>query len=115
MPSGTYELMGGASAVGARNASAFKTLTTTCAWGQVLLGYREIPKQEKAIVSVLNPPGAEDRMQPRVWNNGDGCVKLVTYRRKDRPKGREDRDAEGNETENYALERVSSDVSTRLS
>ena len=50
---------------------------------QVLLGYREVPREEAAIVSVLNPPGVEPRTAPRVWNSGDCHMKLITYRRKD--------------------------------
>ena len=54
---------------------------------QVLLGYREIPKREEAIISVLNPPGYAERTTPRVWNEGNGCLKLVTYRRRAQREG----------------------------
>ena len=47
------------------------------------MGYREVPREEAAIVSVLNPPGVEQRTTPRVWNNGDSHMKLITFRRKE--------------------------------
>ena len=50
---------------------------------QVLLGYREVPREEAAIVSVLNPPGVEQRTTPRVWNSGDCHMKLITFRRRE--------------------------------
>ncbi|CAL5229603.1 g12963 [Coccomyxa viridis] len=53
--------------------------------GQVLLGYREIPKKEAAILSVLNPAGEAGRLDKRAWNVGDGRLKLITYK----PKGDE--------------------------
>ena len=53
----------------------------------MLLGYREIPKREEAIVSMLNPPGFRERTAPRVWDEGDGCLKLVTYRRRAQREG----------------------------
>ena len=70
----------------------------------MLLGYREVPQKEEAIVSVLNPPGAEARCTPRVWNAGDCRMKLITYRRKEVAKAYAD--AEENATESNALERV---------
>ena len=78
----------------------------------MLLGYREIPKREEAIVSVLNPPGFEERTTPRVWNEGDGCLKLVTYRRRaqregsDNGKGNKDNKKSGEEEEDAAARKV---------
>ena len=78
---------------------------------QVLLGYREIPEKEEAIVSVLNPAGADLRLAPRVWNAGDNRIKLITYQtsaRKEAVKAK-DKEKEGvseeNATERNALER----------
>ena len=51
----------------------------------MLLGYREIPKKEAAILSVLNPAGEAGRLDKRAWNVGDGRLKLITYK----PKGDE--------------------------
>jgi hypothetical protein len=80
---------------------------TVCA-AQVLLGYREVPQQEEAIVSVLNPPGIEARCTPRVWNAGDCRMKLITYRRKEVAKAyaAAEEDTANNATEGNALERV---------
>ena len=47
---------------------------------QVLLGYREIPKKEAAILSVLNPAGEAARMDKRAWNIGDGRLKFISYK-----------------------------------
>ncbi len=74
---------------------------------QVLLGYREIPETEEAIVSVLNPSGAEMRMEKRVWNAGDCRIKLLTYQSsasKEAARAKEGV-AEENATEKNALER----------
>lgn len=76
---------------------------------QVLLGYREIPEEEQAIVSVLNPEGLEARMSARAWNQGDGRIKLLTYRAKKLPAAKskvvKNADGEENATEKNALER----------
>ena len=45
---------------------------------QVLLGYLRVPESPDAPLDVvLNPGGAERRAERRVWNNGDGRIKLV--------------------------------------
>ena len=81
----------------------------------MLLGYREIPKREEAIVSVLNPPGFEGRTAPRVWNEGDGCLKLVTYRRRaqreggDGGKGGRDKRKGGEDGEDAAARKKSAE------
>lgn len=49
---------------------------------QVLLGYREIPKKEAAILSVLNPAGEGARIDRRAWNVGDGRLKFISYKPK---------------------------------
>lgn len=43
----------------------------------VLLGYYTIPEASSGIHLVLNPPGAEARLQLRPWNAGDGRCKLL--------------------------------------
>jgi hypothetical protein len=74
---------------------------------QVLLGYREIPEEEQAIVSVLNPEGLGSRLQPRAWNQGDGRIKLLSYRSKQpgRQADAKGAHAQENATEKNALER----------
>ncbi|KAK9908516.1 hypothetical protein WJX75_009020 [Coccomyxa subellipsoidea] len=75
---------------------------------QVLLGYREIPEREEAIVSVLNPSGPDVRSVPRVWNAGDNRIKLLTYQssvNKEAARSKEKGVAEENATEKNALER----------
>ena len=48
---------------------------------QVLLGYLRVPESPDAPLDVvLNPSGAERRAERRVWNNGDGRIKLVRRR-----------------------------------
>ncbi len=45
---------------------------------QVLLGYLRVPESPDAPLDVvLNPGGEERRAERRVWNNGDGRIKLV--------------------------------------
>lgn len=74
---------------------------------QVLLGYREIPKKEAAILSVLNPAGEGARLDPRVWNVGDGRIKLISYKpKRDEKQKKKEQDAD-NVTEKNALETVS--------
>ena len=63
---------------------------------QVLLGYREIPKKEAAILSVLNPAGEAGRMDKRAWNVGDGRLKLIAYK----PKQDEGQKAKQQESDN---------------
>ena len=75
-------------------------------WAQVLLGYREIPKKEAAILSVLNPATEGARVDIRAWNVGDGRIKLLAYKPKkdEKQKGKEqERD---NVTEQNALSTV---------
>lgn len=72
----------------------------------MLLGYREIPKKEAAILSVLNPAGASARMDKRVWNVGDGRVKLLSYKQKHEEKHKPKAQEADNVTEQNALETV---------
>ncbi len=45
---------------------------------QVLLGYLRVPESPDAPLDVvLNPGGEERRAERRVWNNGDGRIKLA--------------------------------------
>ena len=45
---------------------------------QVLLGYLRVPESPDAPLDVvLNPGGDERRAERRVWNNGDGRIKLA--------------------------------------
>lgn len=74
---------------------------------QVLLGYREIPKKEAAILSVLNPAGEGARLDPRVWNVGDGRIKLISYKPKRDEKQKKKEQEADNVTEKNALETVS--------
>lgn len=75
---------------------------------QVLLGFREIPEKEEAIVSVLNPSGAEMRLAKRVWNQDDCRIKLITYQSSSRKESKaKEAPGEENATEKNALERSS--------
>lgn len=48
-----------------------------CLLQAVLLGHYTIPEASSGIQLVLNPAGKEARMEPRVWNAGDGRCKLL--------------------------------------
>ena len=76
-------------------------------FAQVLLGYREIPKKEAAILSVLNPAGEGARLDPRVWNVEDGRIKLISYMPKRDDKQKKKEQEADNVTEKNALETVS--------
>jgi len=43
----------------------------------VLLGYYTIPEATSGIQLALNPAGKAARVEPRVWNAGDGRCKLL--------------------------------------
>ena len=74
---------------------------------QVLLGYREIPKKEAAILSVLNPAGDSGRLDKRAWNVGDGRIKMISYKPKNDDKNQKTKQQESdNITERNALESV---------
>ncbi|KAK9811837.1 hypothetical protein WJX72_011041 [[Myrmecia] bisecta] len=66
---------------------------------QVLVGYYEIPQVITGpIVAVVNPVGLTSRLAPRVWNDGQQRIKLLTFC--STKKGLDE--IEGNETElNY--------------
>ena len=73
---------------------------------QVLLGYREIPKKEAAILSVLNPAGEGPRLDKRAWNVGDGRLKLISYKPKDDEGQKAKQQESDNVTERNALASV---------
>ncbi len=57
---------------------ASQLLAWSCpAMQAVLLGYYRIPESAQGIELVLNPQGADTRSRARVWNSGDGRVKLL--------------------------------------
>ena len=73
---------------------------------QVLLGYREIPKKEAAILSVLNPATKGARTDKRPWNVGDGRIKLLAYKPKKDEKQKGKEQEKDNVTEQNALSTV---------
>ena len=73
---------------------------------QVLLGYREIPKKEAAILSVLNPATEGARVDRRAWNVGDGRIKLLAYKPKKDEKQKGKEQEKDNVTEQNALSTV---------
>ena len=75
-------------------------------WVQVLLGYREIPKKEAAILSVLNPATEGARVDKRQWNVGDGRIKLLAYKPKKDEKQKGKEQEKDNVTEQNALSTV---------
>ena len=73
---------------------------------QVLLGYREIPKKEAAILSVLNPATEGARVDRRAWNVEDGRIKLLAYKPKKDEKQKGKEQEKDNVTEQNALSTV---------
>ena len=57
------------------------TPVSLCQCTQALIGWYEVPgkeAQEAPIEEVINPRGAALRSKMRVWNNGDGRLRLYT-------------------------------------